>query len=65
MAEQTRRSDEPLDKVLRKFKKKVKEEGIFDEVKKREFFEKPSESKKRRNQAASRRNKAKQDDDLW
>jgi small subunit ribosomal protein S21 len=33
--------------ALRKFKKKVQEDGILQEVRKREFFEKPSETRKK------------------
>jgi len=33
--------------ALRKFKKKVQEAGIIQEVRKREFYEKPSELRKR------------------
>ena len=65
MAETTKRPNEPFDKVLRRFKKQVKEEGILLEVKKREFYEKPSEIKKRKTRAASRRIRAKQAADEW
>jgi len=41
------RKDEPLDKALRKFKTKVRREGIIDEIKKREFYEKPSERRRK------------------
>jgi small subunit ribosomal protein S21 len=33
--------------ALRKFKKKVQEDGILQEVRKREFYEKPSETRKK------------------
>lgn len=65
MAEFQRRPNESLEKVLRKFKKKVKEEGILDEVRSREFYEKPSEIKKKRDRAANRRNKVKQAQEEW
>ncbi|MDD5456917.1 MAG: 30S ribosomal protein S21 [Candidatus Margulisbacteria bacterium] len=65
MAESTKKPNESFDKVLRRFKKKVKEEGILQEVKKREFYEKPSEIKKRRDRAAARRIRAKQMADEW
>lgn len=32
--------------ALRKFKKKVQEDGILQELRKREFFEKPSEKRR-------------------
>jgi small subunit ribosomal protein S21 len=46
---------EELDKVLRKFKMKLRHEGIMDEMKKREFYEKPSQRKRREMEAARRR----------
>lgn len=33
--------------ALRKFKKKVQEDGILQEVRRREFYEKPSETRKK------------------
>ena len=65
MAEFKRNPDEPIEKVLRKFKRKVKEEGILLEVKAQEFFEKPSIVKKRNKKAAVRRNKSQQAKDNW
>ena len=35
------------DKALRILKKKMLKEGIFDEVKKRRYFEKPSQKKQK------------------
>ena len=35
------------DKALRILKKKMLREGIFDEVKKRRYFEKPSQKRKK------------------
>ena len=55
MAEQERRSGESIDSVLKKWKRKVKNEGTLQEYKKREYFEKPSEQKKRLSRAAKRR----------
>ncbi len=65
MAETVKKPNEAFDKVLRRFKKKVKDEGILLEVRAREFYEKPSEIKARTNKQAARRNKAKQDEDNW
>lgn len=45
--------DGGFESALRKFKKKVQENGIIQETKEREFFLKPSEAKKR-NRAAAR-----------
>lgn len=46
---------EELDKVLRKFKMKLRHEGVMDEMKKREFYEKPSQRKRRELEQARRR----------
>lgn len=37
---------EPLESMLRKFKKKVVKEGIMEDMKKKEFYKKPSIKKK-------------------
>jgi small subunit ribosomal protein S21 len=50
--------NEPIDVVIRKFNKKVQADGILTELKKREFYEKPSLARKR-DQAARRRKMAK------
>jgi len=55
MARQEKKPGESIDSVLRKFKRKVKNEGVLQELRKREFFEKPSEVKKRKAKAAKRR----------
>lgn len=34
--------NESIEKLIRRFKRKVKTEGIFEDMKKNEFFEKPS-----------------------
>jgi small subunit ribosomal protein S21 len=49
------RKDEPIDKALRKFKTKVRREGIIEELKKREFYEKPSERRRKNLARAVRR----------
>jgi small subunit ribosomal protein S21 len=44
-----------LEKALRKLKKKVQNEGIFQELKKREYYVKPSEKRRRaKGQATAR-----------
>ena len=60
MAKQEKRPGESIDSVLRKFKRKVKNEGTLQELRKREYFEKPSEEKKRRKKAAERRTRMQQ-----
>jgi len=49
------RKDEPIDKALRKFKTKLKREGFFDELRKREFYEKPSQQKRKELEKAKRK----------
>jgi len=47
--------NEPFDKAFKKFKRLVEKEGILTEVKRRQFYEKPSEKKKRRERQARKR----------
>ena len=56
MVTQEKREGESFDSVLRKFKRRVKNEGTLQEYRAREFYEKPSDEKKRKNKAAKRRN---------
>jgi small subunit ribosomal protein S21 len=46
---------ESFESALRQFKKKVQREGIPSEMKKRAFYEKPSERRKKKEAAARRR----------
>lgn len=46
---------EPFEKALRRFKKKVEAAGILKEVRKREFYMKPSVQKKEKTRAAEKR----------
>ena len=39
--------DKALDKALRKFKKKVYNSGILDDYRKNQFFEKPTDKRRR------------------
>ena len=49
--------NEDFDSLLRRFNKKVQQAGILSEVRHREFFEKPS-LKRKRKEAAKRRKSA-------
>ncbi len=49
--------NEDFDSLLRRFNKKVQQAGILSEVRRREFFEKPS-LKRKRKEAAKRRKSA-------
>ncbi len=46
---------EPIDRALRRFKKKYERAGILKEYRRRTFFEKPSIKTKMLNQRAARR----------
>jgi small subunit ribosomal protein S21 len=48
-------NNESIDSALKRFKKQVEKGGILSEVRKREFYEKPSERKKKRLFAAKKR----------
>ncbi len=47
--------NEPFEKAFKKFKRLVEKEGILTEVRRRQFYEKPSEKKKRRERQARKR----------
>ena len=48
------KENEPFDVALRRFKRACEKAGILTEVRRREYYEKPSE-KKRRKQAEAKR----------
>ncbi len=43
---------EPLEKALRRFKKKIEREGTLKQLKARKHYEKPSEKKRKRNRTS-------------
>jgi small subunit ribosomal protein S21 len=47
--------DGNVDKALRKFKKKIQASGILDDLRAKEFFEKPTTERKRKKSAAKNR----------
>ncbi len=55
MVEVTVRDGEPLEKALRRFKKKWERAGILRDVKKKSFYEKPSDTKRIARKKAVRR----------
>ncbi len=55
MAEVKAFEGEDFERLLKRFKKEVEKAGILSELKKREFYEKPSEKKKKKLKAARRR----------
>ena len=46
---------ENINQALRRFKKKIEESGILEDVKKKEFYEKPTTTRKRKAAAAKSR----------
>lgn len=50
------RDNEPFDIALRRFKRSCEKAGVLAEVRSREFFEKPTQERKRKKAAAVKRN---------
>jgi small subunit ribosomal protein S21 len=46
---------ENINQALRRFKKKIEESGILEDVKKKEFYEKPTSVRKRKKSSAKAR----------
>ena len=57
MAQVNADGNESFESLLRRFNKKVQQEGILSEVRRREHYEKPSVKRKRK-EAAKRRKSA-------
>lgn len=55
MAEVRVRKNEPLERALRRFKKSCRKQGIFSEVRRREYYDKPSVKRKKKSEAARKR----------
>ncbi|MDP7421791.1 MAG: 30S ribosomal protein S21 [bacterium] len=55
MTEVTVNPNEDFDKALRRFRQKCARQGIKREIRKREHYEKPSVTRKRKQQAAVRK----------
>jgi len=47
--------DEPFEIALRRFKKQCERAGVLSELKKRQFYEKPSVKRKKKSLAARKR----------
>ena len=47
--------DDNVERALRKFKKKIADSGLLNELRDREFYEKPTTSRKRKKSAAENR----------
>ena len=50
-------NNENLENALRRFKRQIEKGGVLSDFKKKEFFEKPSETKRRARLRAERRMK--------
>ncbi len=50
------RDNEPFDLALRRFKRAYEKSGLLAEVRRREFYEKPTQVRKRKSAAAVKRN---------
>lgn len=48
---------EPIERALKRFKKECQKSGVLTELRKREFFEKPSVKRKRADEAAVRKHR--------
>lgn len=46
---------EPVDAAIRRFKRSCEKAGVLADVRKREFFEKPTQERKRKKAAAAKR----------
>ncbi|HWP94856.1 MAG TPA: 30S ribosomal protein S21 [Gammaproteobacteria bacterium] len=49
------RENEPFDVALRRFKRACEKAGVLTEVRRREFYEKPTQERKRKQAAAIKR----------
>ena len=55
MAEIHVKENESLDSALRRFKRATQRDGVIQEVRKREHYEKPSVKRKKKSEAARKR----------
>lgn len=49
------RSGEPVEQMMRRFKKLCEKEGLNKDVKRKQFFEKPSERRRRQDRKSVKR----------
>ncbi|HCK82794.1 MAG TPA: 30S ribosomal protein S21 [Candidatus Competibacter sp.] len=49
------KENEPFDVALRRFKRSCEKAGVLSEVRRREFYEKPTQERKRKRAAAVKR----------
>jgi small subunit ribosomal protein S21 len=53
MTEIKLRKGESVDRALRRLREKLERNGVFDEMRRRRFFEKPSDQRRRREAKAA------------
>ncbi len=58
------RDNEPFDIAIRRFKRSCEKAGVIAEVRRREFYEKPTSVRKRKAAAAVKRNQKKSGRDV-
>ena len=58
------RDNEPFDLALRRFKRACEKSGLLAEVHRREFYEKPTQVRKRKSAAAVKRNQKRVSKDI-
>lgn len=46
--------NEPLERALKRFKKKIEREGVLKQLKARKYYEKPSERKRKKRKSKPR-----------
>lgn len=49
------KENEPIERALRRFKNKIQDSGLLQELREREFYEKPTTTRKRKKSAAKNR----------
>ncbi len=49
------RADEDLESALRRFRRKIQQAGVLREIRRRRFYEKPSDERRRLEKAAARK----------
>ena len=49
------KENEPFDAALRRFKRSCEKAGVLSEIRRREFYEKPTQERKRKKAAAVKR----------
>lgn len=64
MADIERRQGESLEKALRKFKMSLRKEGLLDEIRKREFYEKPSQRRRKKEAVAKMKEHRRQQNEI-